>query len=181
MTHRTSPASLRSRLAGIAATIAVLVMSQASAAEAVVGRASADRVRARVVDLVNEARARGRKCGSERFAPAPPLSVSSRLNDAADRHARDMLKRKFFEHRGSDGSEPRDRVKRTGYESRLTGENIALGPQSAEEVVAGWLASPGHCENIMEPRFRDIGVGVAAGKKRGQVYWVQDFALPRRD
>ena len=49
-------------------------------------------------------------------------------------------------------------MRRAGYESRLTGENIAYGPVSAEEVVAGWLASPGHCENIMEPRFRDIGM-----------------------
>jgi len=101
------------------------------------------------------------------------------LNDAAAEHARDMLKRKYFEHRGSDGSEPRDRVARAGYKSRLTGENIALGPESAEEVVAGWLDSPGHCANIMEPRFQDIGVGLATGPKRGQIYWVQNFGSPR--
>jgi uncharacterized protein YkwD len=86
-----------------------------------------------------------------------------------------MMKRKFFEHTGSDGSQPKDRVKRAGYQSRLTGENIALGPESAEEVVAGWLASPGHCENIMDARFQDIGVGIASGRKRGQIYWVQTF------
>ena len=90
-----------------------------------------------------------------------------------------MARRRFFEHRGSDGSEPRDRVRRAGYASRLTGENIALGPESAEEAVAGWLDSPGHCANIMEPRLHDIGVGVAVGKKRGQIYWVQEFGAPR--
>ena len=154
--------------------------SSAPAAEAVVGRESSRQVRARVVELVNEARSHARRCGRERFAAAPPLSVSRQLNDAAAGHARDMVRRKFFEHRGSDGSQPKDRVARAGYKPRLTGENIALGPESAEEVVAGWLDSPGHCANIMDSRFREIGVGLAAGKKRGQIYWVQNFGLPRR-
>jgi len=169
----------RARLCLLAALTAVAVISGASAADAVVGRRSDAAVRARVVQLVNEARASGRRCGSERFAAAPPLENSRALDDAAFDHARDMARRKFFDHRGSDGSQPKDRVRRAGYLSRLTGENIAYGPQSAEEVVAGWLASPGHCENIMEPTFRDIGVGIATGRKRGQIYWVQTFGAPR--
>jgi uncharacterized protein YkwD len=132
-----------------------------------------------VVKLVNEARSQARRCGSERFAAAPPLRISSELTDAAEAHAGDMARRKFFEHRGSDGSEPKDRVRRTGYRWLLTGENIALGPESAEEVVKGWLDSPGHCANIMEPRFKDIGIGLATGGKRGQIYWVQEFGDPR--
>jgi uncharacterized protein YkwD len=159
------------------ATIALA--SGASAAAAVVGRESGADIRARVVELVNAARSHGRRCGSERFAPAPALTASRNLNEAAAGHARDMMRNQFFEHRGSDGSEPRDRVERTGYRHRLIGENIALGPESAEEVVAGWLASPGHCANIMEPRFQEIGVALARGKKRGQVYWVQTFGTPR--
>jgi len=163
----------------IALLIATAATASAIAADAVVGRASSATIRARVVTLVNLARSRGHQCGAERFAPAPQLRVSDPLNDAAGEHARDMLRRGYFEHRGSDGSEPRDRVRRAGYKSRLTGENIALGPQSAEEVVAGWLDSPGHCANIMEPRFQDIGIGLAVGRKRGQTYWVQEFGTPR--
>ena len=87
-----------------------------------------------------------------------------------------MARRGYFEHEGHDGSQPRDRVRRAGYRSRLTGENIAFGPESAEEVVAGWLDSPGHCANIMDARFRDIGVGIATRGKR--VYWVQNFGAP---
>jgi uncharacterized protein YkwD len=168
-----------SRLLCIAALVSAALCSGASAADAIVGRASATAIRARVVDLVNDARSHGQRCGSERFAAAPPLRASRDLDTAAAAHARDMAHRKFFEHRGTDGSEPRDRVRRVGYQSRLTGENIAFGPESAEEVVAGWLHSPGHCANIMEPRFQDIGVGLAVGKKRGQIYWVQDFGAPR--
>lgn len=162
---------------------ALFALSLASAAaprtETLVARESSGKVRARVVELVNEARAHARKCGRERYAAARPLTVSRKLNQAAEAHARDMARKKYFEHRGSDGSEPQDRVKRTGYQWRLTGENIALGPESAEEVVAGWLGSPGHCANIMEPRFSEIGVGIAVGKKRGQIYWVQEFGAPR--
>lgn len=163
------------------AVLALLALGSAVSADTRVSRESGPEVRARVVELVNEARRHGRRCGSERFAAAPPLTTSRPLNDAAAEHARDMAKKKYFEHEGSDGSQPRDRVARAGYQSILTGENIALGPESAEEAVAGWLASPGHCANIMEPRFRDIGVGLATGKKRGQIYWVQNFGAPRHD
>jgi len=174
---RRSSAPLRLFALALLATFAL--GSAASAADAVVGRASSSTIRARVVQLVNEARSHGRRCGREEFPAAPPLSASAKLNDAAAGHARDMAKKNYFEHQGSDGSEPRDRVMRAGYKSRLTGENIALGPESAEEVVAGWLDSPGHCANIMEPRFQDIGVGLATGPKRGQIYWVQNFGSPR--
>ena len=159
--------------------LVAMLSSSAVSADAVVARESGATIRERVVELVNAARSHARRCGSERFAAVPPLGESRKLNDAAAEHARDMAKKKFFDHRGSDGSQPRDRVLRTGYKSRLTGENIALGPESAEEAVAGWLDSPGHCANIMEPRFQEIGVGLATGKKRGQIYWVQTFGSPR--
>jgi uncharacterized protein YkwD len=163
----------------ITAIAALALAMAASATDAVVGRQSDGKVRARVVELVNAARSNARSCGIERFAAAPPLSASQQLNEAADAHARDMARRKYFDHQGTDGSQPKDRVLRAGYQSRLTGENIALGPESAEEVVAGWLASPGHCANIMESRFQHIGVGLATGKARGQIYWVQTFGAPR--
>jgi len=162
--------------------LALLLLALATgvcAVDSARARDSTADVRARVVELVNAARSKPRRCGSERFAAAPPLRESRALGDAATGHARDMLRRKFFDHRGSDGSQPRDRVLRAGYQSRLTGENIALGPESADEVVDGWLDSPGHCANIMDARFQEIGVGLASGKKRGQVYWVQNFGAPR--
>jgi uncharacterized protein YkwD len=132
----------------------------------------------RVVELVNKARSEGRRCGRDSFPPTAPLAAAPPLDAAAVAHARDMAARDYFAHRGADGSEPRDRVSRAGYASRLTGENIASGPESAEEVVAGWLASPGHCANIMDARFRHIGVGFAAGRKDGRLYWVQTFGAP---
>ena len=166
-------------LAPLAALAALALSSVAFAADAMVGRDSNAAVRARVVDLVNAARSKSRKCGAERFARAPPLSVSRELNEAAAEHARNMARKNFFDHRGRDGSQPKDRVLRAGYQPQLSGENIAFGPESAEEVVAGWLDSSGHCANIMDSRFRHIGVSLATGKKRGRIYWVQTFGAPR--
>jgi len=137
-------------------------------------------VQERILELVNEARARDRRCGRQFFSATAPLQSSPSLQKAATSHARDMARRNYFDHHAPDGSEPRDRVRRTGYRWTLIGENIAFGPESAEEVVAGWLASPGHCANIMDPRFRDLGSAVAKGRKRGHFYWVQDFGKPAR-
>jgi uncharacterized protein YkwD len=71
-------------------------------------------------------------------------------------------------------------VRAVGYREKLVGENIAYGPESTEEVMRGWLDSPGHCENIMDPRFAEMGIAFAPGhaSKRG-LYWVQVLAAPR--
>jgi uncharacterized protein YkwD len=71
-------------------------------------------------------------------------------------------------------------VRAAGYQEKLVGENIAYGPTTADEVVQGWLGSPGHCENIMNPQFAEMGIAYAAGQasKRG-LYWVQLLAAPR--
>jgi len=139
------------------------------------------RVRTRVLELANEARARPRRCGSRQFDAAPPLALESHLTSAALVQARDMAKHNMLEHTGSDGSTPDQRVTRAGYKWRTTGENIASGPTSPEEVMAGWLASPGHCENIMSPRFREMGIAwVVDPKSASGVYWAQTFGA-RRD
>lgn len=144
-----------------------------------VGDAPPAAIRAHVLRLVNEARGSGRRCGALRFAPVAPLAPSRLLDEAALQHARDMARNGYFDHAGRDGSQPKQRVARLGYRSRLTGENIAYGPESAEEVVAGWLASPGHCANIMEPRIQEMGIGFAVGRSRGAIYWVQTLAWPK--
>src|SRR6185369_13244659 len=115
------------------------------------------RVSARVLQLANEARSRARRCGSRQFPAAPALAPESHLSRAARDHAHDMARHNMLDHTGSDGSRPDERVTRAGYKWRTTGENIASGPTSPEEVMEGWLASPGHCENIMNPRFTEMG------------------------
>jgi uncharacterized protein YkwD len=134
----------------------------------------------RALELVNEARARGARCGERSFAPAPPVRLSGTLGQVAWGHAADMAAHDYFEHEDLKGHSPADRVRAVGYKETLVGENIAYGPKSADEVVQGWLDSPGHCENIMDPRFAEMGIAYAPGQvsKRG-LYWVQVLAAPR--
>jgi len=132
------------------------------------------------LQLVNDVRARGTRCGQHVFAPAPPLTLSGALGGVALGHADDMAEHDYFEHQDLTGHSPADRVRAVGYREKRVGENIAYGPKSVEEVVQGWLDSPGHCENIMDPRFAEMGIGYAAGRSgRHGVYWVQVFAEPQ--
>jgi uncharacterized protein YkwD len=128
------------------------------------------------LQLVNDVRSRGARCGERSFGPAPPLSLSGTLGSVAFGHAADMAEHDYFEHRDLNGQSPADRVRAVGYHEKLVGENIAYGPKSVEEVVQGWLDSPGHCENIMDPRFDSLGFAYASGRTgRHGLYWVMDL------
>ncbi len=134
----------------------------------------------RALQLVNEARARGARCGDRAFGPAPPVRLSQTLGGVALGHADDMARHDYFEHEDLLGRSPADRVRAVGYQEKLVGENIAYGPKSAEEVVQGWLDSPGHCENIMDPRFAEMGIAYAAGQaSRRGLFWVQLLVAPQ--
>ena len=138
------------------------------------------RVSARILELANEARSRPRRCGVQQFPAVPPLSLESHLTSAARTQARDMAKHNMLDHTGSDGSAPDQRVTRAGYKWRATGENIASGPTTPDEVMEGWLASPGHCENLMSPRFKEMGIAwVVDPKSASGVYWAQVFGTRR--
>ena len=133
----------------------------------------------RILDLTNAARARGGSCGTATFAPAAPLTYNAKLEAAAQGHASDMAARDYFDHVNAAGVNLSGRVGAAGYSPRLVAENIAAGQTAAEEVVVGWLNSPGHCRNIMDPALRELGVGYATSRtaKYG-TYWVQDFGTP---
>jgi uncharacterized protein YkwD len=133
-----------------------------------------------VLQLVNEARAAPRQCGNRNFVAVPPLSLNTKLNDAATVQARDMAAQGRISHRGTDGSKPSDRVKRSGYVWLAVGENVAAGQTTAEEVVAEWLSSPPHCANIMSTDFTQMGIAYATSPKQEvAIYWAQVFGRPR--
>lgn len=134
-----------------------------------------------ILDEVNAARASARRCGNQHFPPAPPLSWNPALGQAALGHSRDMAARRYFSHTGKDGSKAAERAQRAGYQWLRVGENIAFGQNSPGEAVAGWLDSPGHCANIMNAGFTDMGAayGIAAEQRAGIIYWTQVFGRPR--
>jgi uncharacterized protein YkwD len=136
-------------------------------------------VAARVLDLVNQARAQPRRCGDEQFGAAPALRASPLLTQAASAHSRDMAERGSMSHVGGDGSTPAQRVTRAGYSWAAVGENIAAGQRDADTVVKGWLGSPGHCANLMSPDYTETGLAFATNaSSQAGIYWAQVFAAP---
>ncbi|MBB3223423.1 CAP domain-containing protein [Pseudoduganella umbonata] len=125
---------------------------------------------------VNAARAAPRQCGERQFAAAPPLRLNRALDAAALSHSQYMAQVRYFSHKQKNGSVVGDRALRAGYRWRTIGENIASGQRTAQEAVQGWLDSPGHCANIMNAAFVEMGVGYAVNPARGTLYWTQVLA-----
>lgn len=115
-----------------------------------------------------------------RAAGCADLRWQAQLAEAAQRHAADMAANNYFSHTGRDGSTFAARIKAGGYRYRRAAENIAAGYATPEDVVAGWMSSAGHRENMLNCALRDIGVGLGSnpGSTYGS-YWVQDFGQPR--
>jgi uncharacterized protein YkwD len=118
------------------------------------------------VELVNAERAE---------AGCSPVKVNTTLTRAAQDHSEDMAASGTMSHTGSDGSSPGDRITRAGYSWSTYGENVAYGYSTPEQVMTGWMNSPGHKENILNCAFKEIGVGLAQPGS----YWTQDFGTAR--
>jgi uncharacterized protein YkwD len=143
-------------------------------------RMSEDAAGHRVLELINEARASSRVCGTRKFNAARPLRWNDKLADASRTHAEDMARGNYFSHTGRDGSTPAQRVERSGYRYRSMGENIAAGQMAPEAAVAGWIKSPPHCANLMNGVFTEMGAAYAVNPKSEMgVYWAQEFGAPR--
>ena len=129
-----------------------------------------------VLVIVNEVRAAGASCGGQSFAATGPLTMNPALRCAARVHSKDMADRAFFDHTNPDGEDPFVRMERAGYSYFTAGENIAAGQTSPSDVMQGWMDSPGHCRNIMNPDFAEIGVGTFESVDGGYRYlWTQTF------
>lgn len=126
----------------------------------------------RVIELTNQERSR---------LGLSPLTLSPLLNQAAQTHSQNMALQDFFSHTGLDGSSPSDRARSVGYTSGAA-ENISAGYPTPEAVVTGWMESPGHRENILNPNYRVMGVGYHfLANDTGQVnynhHWTQMFGF----
>lgn len=130
----------------------------------------------KLLDLINTARAEPRQCGTQAFTATAPLSWNDTLAGAANSHTRNMANGNFFDHLDPDGRTPGDRAELAGYIAKNIGENIAAGLDTPRKVVDGWLASPGHCANLMNPQFRELGAAYAMDPKSDAgIYWTGLF------
>ena len=153
------------KIMGAAATAVALAVT-AAPADAQAACANADKhpsqatvkqLRAATVCLVNVER---RKHGRAK------LRANSGLALAGQRHARDMVRKRYFAHNSRAGRDFRQRIVRTGYtrgSSAMLGENLAWGSHNLatpRAIVRSWMRSPGHRANILQAKFRHIGVGI---------------------
>ncbi|GAB6933805.1 CAP domain-containing protein [Calditerricola satsumensis] len=113
-----------------------------------------------VVNLVNAERA---KVG------LPPLAHDAQLSRIARIKAQDMYRNHYFSHYSPTYGSPFDMLKRFGVSYAYAGENIAKGYPDAQSVMAGWMGSAGHRQNILHPAYDRIGVAHYNG------IWVQLF------
>lgn len=130
----------------------------------------------KLLEVINSARAQPRQCGGQAFAATAPLAWNATLAGAAQGHTRAMANGNFFDHRDRDGRMPGDRAELQGYSYQQIGENIAAGQDSVRKVVDGWLASAGHCANLMNPQFKELGAAYAVDPKSDAgIYWTAMF------
>jgi len=132
-----------------------------------------------LLTLLNETRASARLCGDESWPVAPALITNSQLDEAALKHSVDMTTNNFFDHTGSDGRTADSRIDDTGYSWSAIGENIAGGQTTAKSVVRDWLSSPGHCANIMQSKYTEVGLSCLRDSTTDlKWYWTAVFAKP---
>jgi uncharacterized protein YkwD len=134
-----------------------------------------------VLESINAARAVARKCGATDHPAAAPLKWQTQVEQAALAQAQYLQQNNLFTHTGANGSSVGDRVTATGYVWQTVGENIAAGYPDLTSVVQGWIDSPGHCVNVMNPNFTDLGVVVLQGTSSNTYrnYWAMVLARPR--
>jgi len=139
-------------------------------------------LQADMLAAVNAHRRAGATCGARgAFPAAAELTWNAQLTQAAVGHSDDMVAGNFFSHTGSNGSTVGDRVTAAGYAWRGVGENIAAGQATVAVVVDGWMKSDGHCANLMNASYRDIGVACVSGTANNsyRTYWTQNFGTAR--
>lgn len=140
------------------------------------GESRGHSVEKRIIELVNQMRSRGCMCGNRYFKKTKPVEWNDTLGKVCLGHSLDMAEHESMGHAGTDGSGPGRRIARSGYNWRAYGENVGEGYLLPEEVVRGWLKSQGHCENIMNPLFKEAGAARVKGMRH--VYWTLVLAAP---
>ena len=129
-----------------------------------------------LMTLINQARASSQTCGSTTYPATAAVAWNNNLFDAAAGHSADMANNNYFSHTSLDGRTFGQRITAAGYSWSNIAENIAAGQSSASSVMAGWMASSGHCSNIMNSRFTGVAVAcVSNSSSTYNRYWTMNL------
>ena len=150
--------------------LAVACTKQVESSEPVTPEVSAAGVnKTLILQLVNDVRTKGCQCGDTYYPPAPAVTWNDLLEKAAANHSQDMSQNNYFSHTSPSGGNAGTRIAAVGYRWTAYGENIAMGYNDERTVVTGWINSPGHCKNIMNKNYKEMGVA------KVNSYWTQAF------
>lgn len=147
------------------------------------------------LSIINSARSQATTCGDTGSFPAvPAVSWSNELYQAAYEHSQDLAISNTFSHGGSGTasdwsgvalnkqSDMRDRVENYGYNWARLSENISAGTvrDTPQEAVDSWMASPGHCHNMMDSNVTEVGMAIFTNNSSTYThYWTQNFGKNR--
>lgn len=132
-----------------------------------------------LITQINRARATGRMCGAIAYPAAAPLVWHNKLFDAAAGHSADMALNNYFSHIGQDGRTFSQRLTAAGYVGSATAENIAAGQHTVTETMQVWIASEGHCKNIMNATYTEVALAcVSSDSSAYGTYWTMNLGRP---
>lgn len=159
---------IRPQLAAVAATVLLCLGSSAQACSI---PANAPTMQQELLAHLNaERKARG----------LAPLKLSAKLDRAAEGHACDNARRRSISHESSDGGTLTTRLRKAGYKYRAAAENTGRGFGTPQRAVAWWMNSPKHRTNILYPKMREVGIGIAmSDAPDSKLHWVINFGLSR--
>ncbi|QFI37255.1 CAP domain-containing protein [Moritella marina ATCC 15381] len=133
----------------------------------------------KMLAAVNAARVGGYTCGNRRMPAVDPVVWNEQLQQSAFAHSKNMADGDYFNHRDKQGNRVGERTYAAGYNWRAAGENIAAGQLEARVVMTGWLGSKGHCLNIMDGDYTEMGMASYTNNSSYySIYWTQVLAAP---
>ncbi|WP_230658277.1 CAP domain-containing protein [Psychrobacter sp. I-STPA10] len=130
-----------------------------------------------MLEAVNKVRSEGRYCGATFYPAVESLVWNGHLAQSASLHAKDMADNNYFSHESQDGRTMEQRIIAAGYANNsYKAENISAGRKTLDDTINGWIASEGHCKNMMSPDYQDFGMACASNaNSEYTTYWVQNF------
>lgn len=166
-----------------ASTVALLLLTSAAPAQAVVARAGERSVAAAQPSLRTDWQERMlmRLNAVRATAGSPPLRLCPALGRSAEAYARELARDDRISHTGTDGSSALQRITVAGYRPALVGENLAAGQPTVAEAMGDWRRSSTHYATLTDPRFRHVGFGFEPGRSvQRATFWVQHFGAGGR-
>lgn len=123
----------------------------------------------KMVSAINYIRTTGCRCGRKKMPPVAPIKWNDKLYQSASNFANEMKRTRRFDHVSRNGDNVASRLDKVGYYWQYSGENIGSGQTHFRQALEDWMASSSHCQMIMNPKMKDMGIG------RAGTYWVQHF------